>query len=151
MAAVANAMFDGPAIVEPIPADFLRPGKYDEQLARAYHGAEIILDFSASVAVSRHLSAGESKGRSISAFLIPSGKALVIAAEDVARTFRLDWLEMLHYRAVLNEAQLRDSFQSPGARLRYGNSCRDISTAVPSAQASTSGCCSCFANSEPPS
>jgi hypothetical protein len=35
---------------------------------------------------------------------------------------------MLHYRAVLNEPTLADSFQSKDSRIRYGNSCRDIST-----------------------
>jgi integrative and conjugative element protein (TIGR02256 family) len=42
----------------------------------------------------------------------------------------LDWLEMLHYRAVLDEATLRDSLQSPDARLRYGNSCRDVTSVL---------------------
>lgn len=51
-----------------------------------------------------------------------------MAAEDAGRHIRLDWLEMLHYRAILNEPGLANSLQSKDSRLRYGNSCRDIST-----------------------
>jgi hypothetical protein len=34
---------------------------------------------------------------------------------------------MLHYRAVLDEKKLADSLMSKEGRLRYGNSCRDVS------------------------
>jgi integrative and conjugative element protein (TIGR02256 family) len=51
-----------------------------------------------------------------------------LTAEDRKRHFRLDWLEMLHYRAVLNESNLRHSLRARNGRLRYGNSCRDVST-----------------------
>ena len=45
-------------------------------------------------------------------------------SEDKERTIRLDWLEVLHYRAVLRDAPpLANSFQSKDARIRYGNSC----------------------------
>lgn len=130
MAEFANAVLDGPAIAESIPADFLDPKESGQQVATAYRAAELILDFSASVAVSRHLASGEVSTRAISAFLSPLGTSLVVAAEDPARECRLDWLEMLHYRAILNEPALKDSLQSPDARFRYGNSCRDVSTVL---------------------
>ncbi|HEV2248604.1 MAG TPA: Mov34/MPN/PAD-1 family protein [Terriglobia bacterium] len=128
MAQVGKLTLNDPAIAQSIPADILQPAQYAEALNKALQDAEVLLDLSASVAVSRHLARLETKARGISAFLTPKGDGLVLAAEDSGRKIRLDWLEMLHYRGVLNEPALADSLQSKDARVRYGNSCRDIST-----------------------
>ena len=128
MTEVGRLTLNDPKIAESIPADVLRPAEYAEAVNKALQHAELVLDLSASVAVSRHLARSEVKARAISAFLTPKGDGLVVAAEDDRRQTRLDWLEMLHYRAVLNEPTLADSFQSKDSRIRYGNSCRDIST-----------------------
>ena len=128
MAQVGKITLNDPAIAEFIPADVLQPAQHAEAVNKALQSAELVLDLSASVAVSRHLAQVETKPRTFSAFLTPKGDGLVIAAEDNQRTVRLDWLEMLHYRAVLNEPALADSLQPKDARIRYGNSCRDIST-----------------------
>ena len=126
MATFANAILEGKNSTIPIPANFISPGAYAKRVEDAYRAAEIILDFSASVAVSRHLAMGESKARCISAFLNPSGSSLILVVEDDKRMIRLDWIEMLYYRAVLNEPALNDSLDAPHSRLRYGNSCRDV-------------------------
>lgn len=128
MAQLGKLTLNDPAIAEFIPADVLRPGEQGEAVSKALQNSELVLDLSASVAVSRHLARTDFKGRAISAFLTPEGDGLVIAAEDRRRRMRLDWLEMLHYRAVLNEPSLKNSLQSTNSRLRFGNSCRDIST-----------------------
>jgi hypothetical protein len=128
MAQVGNLTLNDPKIAEFIPADVLRPAEHAEAVNNAMQNAELVLDLSASVAVSRHLARAETKARAISAFLTPKGDGLVIAAEDRGRKIRLDWLEMMHYRAVLNEPTLTDSLRSKDARVRYGNSCRDITT-----------------------
>jgi hypothetical protein len=131
MAQMANAILDQPKDREPIahaiPADFIRPGKHAGSLDASYRGAELVLDFSASLAVSRHCANSDVKARHISAFLSPSGVSLILTAEDKKRKFRLDWLEMLHYRSVLNEEQLKSSLTPSDSRFRYGNSCRDVS------------------------
>ncbi len=110
-----------------IPADVLRPGEHKDSLTKALQEAELILDLSASIAVSRHLAKCRTSGRVFSAFLTPNGEGLVVAAEDKARKTPLDWLEMLHYRQILNEPALADSLQPADGRVRYGNSCRDVS------------------------
>lgn len=131
MSAIANAILDFPKHGDPIatavPADMLKPGKHTTAVETAQNAASLVLDMSASVAVSRHCAASKSKARHISAFLSPAGRCLVIAAEDSSRSIRLDWLEMLHYRAVLQEATLRNSFLGLDGNFRYGNSCRDVS------------------------
>jgi len=128
MAQVGKLTLNDPAMGEFIPADVLQPAEYAEAVNKALQNAELVLDLSASVAVSRHLARSEIKPRAFSAYLTPRGDGLIIAAEDNVRIIRLDWLEMLHYRAVLNEPTLADSLQPKDARIRYGNSCRDIST-----------------------
>jgi molybdopterin/thiamine biosynthesis adenylyltransferase len=130
MAAAANAIFESGTVAEAIHADILAPADHEEQLTNAYHAAELVFDFSASLAVGRHLAANDQKARAITAFLTPSGKSLVLLAEDIAREYRLDWLEMLHYRAVLDDPALQKSFEAPDTRFRYGNSCRDVATTL---------------------
>jgi hypothetical protein len=131
MAQIANAALDQPKdsalIGSAIAADFLSPGNDAGTLERAYNKANLVLDFSASVAVSRRCALSKAKARHIGVFLNPSGSSLVITAEDSCRDVRLDWLEMLHYRTVLNEPRLYDNLRPQDARFRYGNSCRDVS------------------------
>jgi integrative and conjugative element protein (TIGR02256 family) len=69
--------------------------------------------------------------RAFGIFITPDSNSLVFLAEDSKRTFRLDWLEMLHYRAVLHTDVLHDSFAPNGEKFRYGNSCRDVSIPLP--------------------
>jgi hypothetical protein len=121
-----NTVLNGSAI-NAIPANILAPGKHQARVDSALAAATLICDFSASVAVSRFLARSDAKARHVSAFLTPSGSGLIVAAEDIKRKIRLDWLEMLHYRAILGEGSLNQSLQSPNSRVRYGNSCRDIS------------------------
>lgn len=128
MADLANAILDGPAVAKAIPVDVLKPGQNPQDFNRAYADAETVCDFSASVAVARHLASTTSTVRHLSAYLSPRGDCLVVAAEDSERAIRLDWLEMLHYRAVLCEDALADTLRSHDSHLRYGNGCRDVST-----------------------
>ncbi len=128
LAEIGKMVLGDQSLVEAIPANIFRPGDYATQVDNAFAHAELVLDMSASVAVSRHLSGLESKARHISLFVTPKGDGLVVACEDAGRKVRLNWLEMLHYRAVLGVSTLADSLQSKDARLRYGNSCRDVTT-----------------------
>jgi Prokaryotic homologs of the JAB domain len=51
--------------------------------------------------------------------------------EDALREYPLDWLEMVYSRALLHDSRLRDHLRRPLGRLRYGRSCRDLSSAIP--------------------
>lgn len=118
--------------IRAIPTDFLNSIQ-DSDLRQATIDTELIFDFSASVAVARHLSSIESLARRISSFVTPSGSGLVILVEDAKRTCTLDWLENIHYRLILTRPMLRDSLYAPG-RIRTGATCRDMSFIIGQAE-----------------
>jgi integrative and conjugative element protein (TIGR02256 family) len=130
MAAVANAILDGEPIAVGIPCDVLSPGDDGGKISEALKQSSVVCDFSASVAVARWLSQDENGPRRLVAYLSPTGNSLALGIEDKNRVTRLDWLEMLHYRAILNESLLHNSLLSKDSHIRYGNSCRDISVVV---------------------
>lgn len=73
-----------------------------EALKLVYKESEVILDMSASIPVSRYVSLNiDSPARRISVFLNPKGNDGIMLAEDVARKYRLDYLEMVYYRFLV--------------------------------------------------
>jgi hypothetical protein len=131
VAQAANSLFDGPAVAEGVVDNVLRPVDRD-QTRGVLREADAILDFSASVAVARHLAWQEDfKGRRASLFLNPRGTDLILLAEGADRAVPLDCLEMQYYRTVLREPSLADHLRSRGSGLRYSTSCRDVSARIP--------------------
>jgi proteasome lid subunit RPN8/RPN11 len=124
---IYNWLIGEPLVEEAIAANILHPSiEKIEFLKLALEKTDFIFDFSASIAVSRYIASNNNCARSISAYLTPDGKALVVACEDEKRNIRLDWLEMLQYREIINNKSISNSLNTP-AYHRYGNSCRDIS------------------------
>jgi hypothetical protein len=119
-----------PALVEPLAVDVLSPGKHADVLKKEKEQADFVFDFSASVAVARQLSIDPDVKRAVSTFVTPSGNGMVMLIEDQNRQFRLDWLEALHYRAILATPVLRDSLKTTEGRIRTGGSCRDLSVVI---------------------
>ncbi|MDE2823360.1 MAG: ThiF family adenylyltransferase [Chloroflexota bacterium] len=118
--------------VEPLFCDVLDPGSQAKQLAARLDEAEIVFDFSASTAVARHLSNDNSwKARRVSFFLNPSGRCLVMLAEDTSRSVPLDELEAQFYRLVARTDSLRAFYQEKPESLRYGGACSDTSMHLP--------------------
>ncbi len=128
---IADSMFEDGTFAEAIHGNVIHPGNNFGKIAKAMNESEIVLDMSASIAVSRHLADLQKNPRAVSIFVSPDGNSLVLTAEDKQRKVRLDWLEMLHYRVILNETGLSNSFQSVDSRVRYGHSCRDATTRLP--------------------
>jgi hypothetical protein len=114
-----------------IPADFLAPGEWEKKLQGELSGAELILDMAASVPVARRIARTDSPARRISVFLNPQGTDLVVIAEDRARTLSLDALEAQYYRAAAFDQQLKGHLEANRGRLRYGRSCRDVTSMMP--------------------
>ncbi len=113
---------------EGLDLNVLKPDDESEKLNGFYKEADAIIDLSASVAVERHLAADvESDARRISVFMNPSGSDLVVLAEDAKRETRLDHLEMNYYREISQNAELENHFVPSTKRIRYGQSCRDVS------------------------
>ena len=112
-------------------ADLLQPGPQGETIAAELADSDLILDFAASIPVSRYLARDAvSNGRSVAAFLNPKGMALVLLVEDANRTIRLDSLEMQYYRAITRHGELANHLE-PADGLRYARSCRDVSSMIP--------------------
>lgn len=119
------------AAARPIVANVLK-GEKPEDLAAAFAEADVILDMAASVAVSRHLASDiASSARRVTVFLSPSGADLVLLAEDSSRSKPLDVVEMQYYRAVMTLGCLAGHLHVPSGHVRYGQSCRDVSSRMP--------------------
>lgn len=96
---------------------------------------DAVVDLSASIAVGRYLAFDETiPTRRLSAFLNPNGSDLVLLAEDSDRIFRLDWLEMEYYRAIVHQADLAQHLFYNGEPIRYSYACRDVSAQLPQDQ-----------------
>jgi len=121
----------------PIVCDVLRPADQTQALEEAAAGADVIIDASASVAVSRRMSDwGHAKARRVSAFFNPSGNAVVLLAEDAARSIPLDALEAQYYRLVLRNDVLSAHLAPPPEGFRYAGSCRAVSARIPESRVS---------------
>ncbi len=129
LAALTATLFNDRSIASSIATDVLMPTDEDD-MQRRLKTAAVILDMSASVAVSRHLVYNiMSPARRLSLFLSPSGQDLVLLAEDAARTIPLDCLEMQYYRLLLNDPRLHNHLHH-NDRFRYAQSCRHVSAVI---------------------
>ena len=132
LAFVANRTIDGEPIAKAVVENVLNPQKRFEEVQKALKEADVILDFSASVAVARYLArVVESPARRVSAFLNPSGSDLIIFAEDANRVTSLDYIEMQYYRCLIEEPEMENHLNRDDGRIRYANSCRDLSNLIP--------------------
>jgi hypothetical protein len=108
--------------------------KPDAELIRELAQADLIIDASASVAVSRHLADLDSGARRISVFFNPAGTAVVILAESADRSVTLRDLEAQYHRLVQTDPALEDHLRAqPG--LRYSGSCRALTSRIPATSA----------------
>ncbi|CUW41857.1 conserved protein of unknown function (Prok-E2_A 53-169; ThiF 360-472; Prok-JAB 611-730) (plasmid) [Magnetospirillum sp. XM-1] len=137
MTLVARATLDTDSYPEPIVADVLRPGDNEPKLVAALEAADLVVDLSASPAVSAALAADARFGAPrLSMFLNPSGTDLVVLAEVRSRTIPLDHLEAQYYWAVATDERLSGHLRS-NERVRYGRSCRDLSGRISQAHVAT--------------
>lgn len=130
LAVIANQMM-GDFSVQHFVENVLFPSSPDA-LKEAFRDAQVILDMSASIEVARKLTYGiESDARRISLFLNPTATSLIILAEDAKRKTKLDTLEMQYYREVITNPELEEHLSRGEERVRYGTSCRDLSSKFP--------------------
>jgi proteasome lid subunit RPN8/RPN11 len=132
-----NSVADDEPIAEGIPSNFLRPGDHSARVNGALSEADLMLDMSASVPVARAMAEREVAARSISVFLSPNGRDLVLLAEDQGRSIRLDDLEMMYYGETATRKDLREHLAPAEGRARYGASCRDVSVSISQAAVAT--------------
>jgi hypothetical protein len=98
--------------------------------------ADIIIDASASVAVSRFISdlPGVS-ARRLCAFFNPAGNAVVLMAEDKARSVTLRDLEAQYHGLLLSDPRLADHLKTDRPGVRYSGSCRALTNRIPATRA----------------
>jgi hypothetical protein len=109
--------------------------KPDAELVQELAQADVIIDASASVAVSRHLAdLQNSKGRRICLFFNPAGTAVVLLAENSDRSVTLRDLEAQYHRLIQTDPALDDHLQA-GPGLRYSGSCRALTNRIPATSA----------------
>lgn len=127
-----NSIISGDKVAEGIVVNILKPEINKKKVMDTLISSDIILDVSTSIAVERYLALDvESRARRVSAFLNPAGTDLVMIIEDSERQLKLDFLEMQYYRSIINIPELEHHLAFQNNRIRYGNSCRDISNRIP--------------------
>jgi integrative and conjugative element protein (TIGR02256 family) len=130
----AMASFAGAIFPEHVPAhivaDVLTAGSRGMEVQAAIQNCVAVIDCSASVAVGRHLAHSYGGGRRICVFLNPSGTDLVLLAEPADRSIRVDQLEMMYYRAIVEDKRMDGHLLRADAPVRYSNACRDLSTVI---------------------
>jgi len=117
--------------VEAIAANALAPGDKTAEIAAAFAGADMAVDFSASPAVLGHLADRDAR-RVVSMFFGPDGRDLVVLAEGGDRALRIDEIEAQYYLAAATDPALAGHLGA--ARIdfvRYGNACQDLSRPLP--------------------
>lgn len=108
-------------------------------LAEALSNADLILDASASVAVSRHISDLTGAARRVSIFFNPEGSAIVLLAESADRGIKLHDLEAQYHRLIQTRSDLSAHLRVSGVGLRYSGSCRAVTNRIPASSAALLG------------
>lgn len=127
-----DATLAQPVVEHVLFVDVLDTGEKEDEVKNVLESSDAIFDFSASVPVARKLALETpTQVRRASVFMNPSGSSSIVLCEDAQRLTRLDSLEMQYYRAILSQVQLADHFTTAVGSIRYGTSCRDVSSTLP--------------------
>lgn len=117
--------------IEPGPGIRASANAFDNaEVSAAIDSAQLIVDASTTFEVPRDLSARDGAGRSISAFITPSGQHSALLMENASRTIRLDVLESQYYRFVLGAPWGADHLAGHAGDLWIGAGCRDVSSII---------------------
>lgn len=92
--------------------------------------SDFIVDATATTGVSRDFSSQNNLPRCCSVFITPSGFGGILWIEDSIRKIRLDYLELLYYRAIVNETWGEKFLAKDRQDLRVGAGCSDISNVI---------------------
>jgi len=107
--------------------------KISDGLANVLGRADLILDASASVPVSRFLSDYGSDARRLCAFFTPDGKSAVLMTEATDRSTTIRDVEADYLREVLMNPTLETHFTS-GQQMRYTGACRALTSKIPTSR-----------------
>lgn len=123
----AIIMNDNPPCVEKVYNANAFSSEYTQRFISDISNANLVVDTSASIAVSRFLCHTLSHNtRCVSLFMNPSGTALIMLAESADKTIKLDTLEMQYYSLLTNSNDFNQHLKSE-KRVVYSSSCRNTS------------------------
>lgn len=130
-----NNLLGDNSLCKPICKQISEETVLDAEIFEAFANSKAIIDISTSISVERIIASDvdkKIKTRRISAFLNPSGKSLIILAEDTARVHKLDLLEMEYYRLINETPELHNHLiVKKDSIIRYRrNSCRELSVKI---------------------
>ncbi|ESZ26593.1 ThiF family adenylyltransferase [Mesorhizobium sp. L2C067A000] len=122
--------------VDALKLNVLNPGEQQkERFEAAIGSADVIIDATASVAVSRHLADLAGTARRVCVFFNPAGTSVVLLAENEDRSITLRDLEAQYHRLVLAEPALQDHLEAGSPGVRYSGSCRTLTNRIPANKA----------------
>ena len=131
----ANSLLNDDTFVFPIEGNIIREKNIIIQklIEQKISESNLILDMSASLAVSRHISNDErfATKRTVSSFLNPTGTQLVVLGEDKNKEYKLDFIEVCYYRELICNKELYNHFEQSDNDVRYSASCRDLTSRIP--------------------
>ena len=135
VAARLSGLIGEPAVG--LVCNVLRPeGEAEQRRQAAFQEADIIIDASASVAVSRHLSdLQDVSARRLCAFFNPAGTSVVLLAESTDRSISLRDLEAQYHHLLLTEGELAGHLGGESSGVRYTGSCRALTNRIPASNA----------------
>ncbi|MCB2189756.1 MAG: ThiF family adenylyltransferase [Deltaproteobacteria bacterium] len=120
---------------EGIVADVIEPNQQAQRVNEALNGADIVLDASASIPVSRYLCDMPAKARRAAFFFNPAGTSAVLMVEDAERLVDLRTIEATFYSRILEDPALADILVITPERLSYSGDCRALTTRMPCSRA----------------
>jgi hypothetical protein len=110
------------------------------QIKEYFAAADVIVDASASVAISRFLSdMTDAPARRLCTFFNPAGNAVVLLAEDKDRGITLRDLEAQYHDLLLSDPSLADHLKADHPGVRYSGSCRALTNRIPATRAALLG------------
>ena len=124
-------------VPEAIQCDVLNPKESERgRLHDALTKADIVIDASASVAVSRHLcDMPATRARRICVFFNPAGTSVTVLVESADHSINLRDLEAQHFRSVITDSRVSTQFELDGAGVRFSGACRALTNRIPASSA----------------
>ena len=98
--------------------------------------AEIVIDASASVAVSRYLcDLPDTRARRVCVFFNPAGTSVTLLVESADRSINLRDLEAQYLRILITDSRVSRQFELDGPGVRFSGACRALTNRIPASNA----------------
>ncbi|WP_143114911.1 ThiF family adenylyltransferase [Jannaschia rubra] len=131
LATYLTDILDEHDVATTIPHDVSTADMGRDAIDAALHGADLVIDATASLAAARFLNDHPSSARRVSAFFNPVGTAVVVLAETENRDVTLRDLEAQFLQDAAVVPAMEDHYSIEPERIAYSGSCGAITSAIP--------------------